>query len=176
MEDFHTADSKDANTAKLINNFGYPNAVCPVSSHIRKTNLRIEFTGNDGDKRGARARIIRNGIPYGSDYKGNETDESTRGLLFACYQGHIEDGFQHIQKAWSNNPNFPDYGGDNLDPIVGQVEPAAQWVNGEVKTVITDKSNNKQTVRIKEQLVTLKGGDYFFVPSISALSDDLAKI
>ena len=43
-----------------------------------------------------------------------------------------------------------------------------------LQTFFTDKSNGIQSVEF-QQLVTLKGGEYFFVPSISALSDDLAQ-
>jgi hypothetical protein len=78
-----------------------------------------------------------------------------------------------MQSDWSNNPKFPtpDTG---LDPIIGQVDQTSKGVNGELTTLFTDKLNGKQSVEF-QQLVTLKGGEYFFVPSISALSDDLAK-
>ena len=173
MPDFFKEDSKDPDTAKRLNNFGYAGEVCPVSAHIRKTNLRQKFETNDTDPRALRTRIIRNGIPYGSDYKEDETDKSTRGLLFACYQGHIEDGFQNMQENWSNNRNFRTIEA-GLDPIIGQVSQSTNGVNGEVETFFTDKSNGRQSVKF-QQLVTLKGGEYFFVPSISALSDELAK-
>lgn len=173
IPEFHTEDSKNPDAAKLINNFTYADEICPVSAHIRKTNLREPSDDNNSDPRLPRTRIIRNGIPYGSDYKGHETDGSTRGLLFACYQGHIEDGFQHMQGGWSNNPKFPT-GDTGLDPIIGQVDQTSKGVNGKLTTFFTDKLNGKQSVEF-QQLVTLKGGEYFFVPSISALRDDLAK-
>ena len=40
MSDFHTKDSRNSDTAKLINNFGYNGDVCPVAAHIRKPNIR----------------------------------------------------------------------------------------------------------------------------------------
>ena len=174
MPDFHTEDSRDPDTAKWINNFGYKGEVCPVAAHIRKTNIREKIIlGNPQDSRAERTTIIRNGIPYGSDYKGHETDESTRGLLFACYQGNIEDGFQNMQVKWSNNRDFRTLDA-GLDPIIGQVSQNPKGVNGEVETIITDKKNGRQSVKF-QQLVTLKGGEYFFVPSISALSNELSK-
>lgn len=173
MPAFHTEDSKDPDTAKLINNFTFTDEACPVSAHIRKTNLREVLTSNDTDPRALRTRIIRHGIPYGSDYKENETDESKRGLLFACYQGHIEDGFRNLQANWSNNPDFRTSGAGH-DPIIGQIDQTTKGVNGNLTTFFTDKSNGIQSVEF-QQLVTLKGGEYFFVPSISALSNDLAQ-
>lgn len=173
MPEFQKEDSKHPETAKGLNNFGYAGDVCPVAAHIRKTNLRLPLDANDRDPRALRTKIIRNGIPYGSDSKEDETDRSTRGLLFACYQGHIEDGFQNMQGKWSNDRNFRERDA-GLDPIIGQVPQSTNGVNGEVETFITDKSNGKQSVKF-QQLVTLRGGEYFFVPSISALGEALAK-
>ena len=114
--EFHKEDSKVADAAKLINNFAYADEVCPISAHIRKTNIR-----DASPDLCSRTRIIRNGIPYGPDCKGHEDDASTPGILFACYQGHVEDGFQNMQANWSNNPNFPKMDA-GLDPINGQVK------------------------------------------------------
>lgn len=159
MSDFLTQDSTDADTAKLLNNFGYRDKVgCPVAAHVRKTNVRENFGPNEGDSAAPRVRIIRNGIPYGTEYTG---DNSTRGLLFACYQACIEDGFQHMQGNWANGKDFrtTDAG---LDPIIGQPK------NGKIITKITDQEGLDKEVEF-EPLVTLKGGGYFFVPSIEAL-------
>jgi Dyp-type peroxidase family len=176
MPKFHTADSTDPDSAKLLNNFTYTDNVCPISSHIRKTNIREKLTGNDGDPRALRTTIIRNGIPYGPDYTGDANDKSKRGLLFACYQGHIEDGFQNMQANWSNNPEFRT-GNPGHDPIIGQVPQKKEnnkWVNGDLKTFFfAEKTNTREELNF-QQLVTLKGGGYFFVPSISALSNELA--
>ncbi len=130
--------------------------MCPAAAHIRKTNPRRDFPPQSGD---ANVRIIRNGIPYGFDYKAG--DKSKRGLLFACYQSRIEQGFQHMQQAWSNTITFPNEN-TGLDPIIGQGERPA-------KTSITDMA----MAVAPPQLVTLKGGDYFFVPSIDAMKGDL---
>jgi hypothetical protein len=78
-----------------------------------------------------------------------------------------------MQGNWSNDPKFPK-GDPGHDPIIGQVDQTTKGVNGNLQTFFTDKSNGIQSVEF-QQLVTLKGGEYFFVPSISALSDDLAQ-
>ena len=168
---FHTEDTKDPNKDKWINDFVYDNQICPVSAHIRKTNIRERLDDpNEGDTRAKRTRMIRNGIPYGPDYKEHETDETKRGLLFACYQGAIEDAFEHMQSSWSNDIMFRSGTPDDPrghDPIIGQTS------DRKLKTVITDKEGKKRNVEF-EQLVTLKGGGYFFAPSIKALREDLS--
>jgi deferrochelatase/peroxidase EfeB len=170
MSDYHATDSTEPKKAKYINDFGYRDKVCPVAAHIRKTNLREVLDPNDQDPRAYKTRMIRNGIPYGTDYKGHENDPPRRGLLFACYQGHIEDGFQNMQRHWANNPEFR-YAQAGLDPIIGQPEKDK---NGEMVTYITNATNTKTTELKFQQLVTLKGGEYLFVPSMAALSGILA--
>jgi deferrochelatase/peroxidase EfeB len=57
-----------------------------------------------GDGKGT-ARIVRRGIPNGSEWSGTAED-TTRDLLFATYQSTIEDGYRFIQSAWANDPTF----------------------------------------------------------------------
>ena len=124
--------------------------------------------------------MIRNGIPYGSEYTGDSADKSKRGLLFACYQGRIEDGFEQIQADWSNSDIFPGVG-TGLDPIIGQVKQLPGGINGTLNTTITNLTTDEKAIQenIKpvsfQQLVTFRGGGYFFVPSISALRDSLGQ-
>lgn len=83
-----------------------------------------------------------------------------------------------MQKDWSNCPNFrsDDVG---VDPIIEQVN-RKQTPGGKVTTVFRipeggeDRENRGPSVEF-EPLVTLKGGEYFFVPSISTLGGELAK-
>lgn len=158
---------------------------CPFQAHIRKTNPRGEAVGVAGDKtleseRGH--RIARRGIPYGGRLTTSsvpeEQPEGGVGLLFMCYQSDIWEQFEFIQRRWSNNPYFlqpakskaPNYGETGLDPVIGQTSlglrnaprPAANWPKGW----------GKETTKVDAQManfVTLKGGEYFFSPSISFL-------
>lgn len=83
--------------------------LCPFASHVRKTLPRadLESLGISIEKN----RIMRRGIQFGPEVtKEERTAKKTskaRGLLFACYQSSITDGFQFIQRSWANNPNFP---------------------------------------------------------------------
>ena len=64
--------------------------VCPLGAHVRKMNPR---TNEVGDAH----RILRRGVPYGS-----EGSEDEKGLLFVCYQASLAAGFEYLQQRWAN--------------------------------------------------------------------------
>ncbi|KAK3356647.1 hypothetical protein B0T25DRAFT_537124 [Lasiosphaeria hispida] len=180
-----TADSVP--TAQLLreNNFKQMPAdskqVCPTGAHIRKMNPR---SVNSRDQSAVtEARILRKGIPYGTPYTGaGDNPDVHRGLLFACYQSSIGRGFWRIQSEWANEPRFPlartNPQGPGLDPFIGQSEETALGMpyseEDEMKLFLND--TDKQThPRLGPfgPLVTMRGGEYFFVPSIDALADTL---
>ncbi|KAK0711780.1 hypothetical protein B0H67DRAFT_586286 [Lasiosphaeris hirsuta] len=156
-----------------MNKFGYDKTdgrACPFTAHIRKTNPRRldEWNSNSADQGLKFSNMIRGGIPYGPDYAEGEDAGLKRGLLFACY---IEDGFQHMQLAWCNSSSFPKTGSGidlGIDPIVGQV--------GDPNAMKTLFAEGAQPVLIKPRLVTFRGGEYFFVPSIKALKGTLTEV
>lgn len=124
---------------------------CPLSGHIRKAHIR---NGVDS------SRIMRRGIPYGEDFK-NSGPDTGRGLLFACYQSSIENGYRFIQKDWANNPNFPSRGA-GLDVTIGQMQAGDAPTPFQIGT----KSVNINPIN---EFVTAKGGEYFFAPSMAVL-------
>ncbi|KAI9891154.1 MAG: hypothetical protein M1814_002997 [Vezdaea aestivalis] len=136
------------------------NNVCPLGAHIRKTNPR------DTKPTSINARIVRNGIPYGTEFEGDEAGK--RGLLFACYQSTIENGFHFIQQFWVTNPSFPAPNA-GLDPLIAQRKDDPDLVT----TFFDESEAPLSTFGEFPRMVTMKGGDYFFVPSISALTDTL---
>lgn len=128
---------------------------CPFHAHIRKSNPR-----GDSVKLGATLesekgrRISRRGIPY-------QEDEKRKGLLFMCYQSSIVRQFEFMQNSWVDNLNFvnPDTGDDS---VIGQnTVTAKSW-----PLTHGGPSTEKLTFA---HFVTLKGGEYFFTPSISGL-------
>ena len=150
-------NKKDPLATNAFDYNNIPNSVCPLGAHIRKMNPR------NGGEVTRNARIIRNGIPYGSEF--SVEPAAKRGLLFACYQSSIHNGFWFIQKFWSNNENFP-------TALAGHDSFSAQTTNGKVSTTMFDPNNNPMNPGFGkfDQLVKMKGGEYFFVPPISALS------
>ncbi|KDR78229.1 hypothetical protein GALMADRAFT_65104 [Galerina marginata CBS 339.88] len=159
------------------NNFHFSGEVnfqklCPFAAHIRKTlpradleSLRISIEKN---------RIMRRGIQFGPEVtRAEKSAKKTfhgRGLLFACYQSSITNGFQFIQKNWVNNATFP-FGEKTqevpgLDPIISQ--------GTDRKLTGIDPNNPSTELKLDDQWVIPRGGEYFFTPSIKGLSDTIA--
>lgn len=157
------------------NNFvyaGHPAALdpaglkCPFQAHIRKTNPR----GDTGNMAAERDHLMpRRGIPYGErtdDWQDdNEDTKPTEGvgLIFMAFNADVERQFEFTQDAWANNPSFvfgktPPPG---LDPVIGQGRRGSHvWR----KTWNDAKSGTEDVVF--GQFVTMRGGEYFFAPSI----------
>ena len=91
VNNFHYEDN-DADTTN-------PHSRCPFSAHIRKTNPRSDLPAQVM----AAERVLRRGIPYGPEVDPSETTAKTsshdRGLLFVCYQSHLANGFELMQKC-----------------------------------------------------------------------------
>jgi deferrochelatase/peroxidase EfeB len=85
------------------------------------------------------------------------------GLLFMSFQKSIVNQFEFIQKTFANSPSFPTPN-TGMDPIIGQGLPTS---NGKYAKKYNDKTT--LTVAPFEKFVTMKGGEYFFAPSIPFL-------
>lgn len=127
---------------------------CPFHAHIRKTNPR-----GQGLLVGERF-ITRRGIPYGA-----KDTPGKKGLLFMCFQANLKRQFNFIQKAWSNSPGFPPLRGrPGIDPLVGQGNKGEQsWPK---------QYDGQEEVKFDfAGFIRMKGGEYFFAPSISFLKN-----
>ncbi len=171
-----------------INNFNYNSdgegAKCPFHAHIRKSNPRGEsakFLADFGvtEENERRHTMARRGIPFGTrtDKPNGEVDAKDRptgglGLLFMSFQSDISNQFEFIQSTWVNNQNFvkPDTG---QDPIIGQSTSVNTMANGQYEyTQIYNEVGSKVkpvSSMSFEQFVTMKGGEYFFSPSLNFL-------
>lgn len=154
---------------------------CPAHAHIRKVNPR-ETTPETSPAAERRRRIARRGIPYGKPMPqicdAEDTDPNPagdRGLLFLCFQRNVEKQFEFIQRTWVDNPHFPDnvfnvpdiLGGKDTgdDPLIGQDgnDPQRWPKKWDAPAAGREKFN-------LEAAVTLKGGEYFFAPSLPFLA------
>jgi Dyp-type peroxidase family len=159
-----------------VNNFEFgedeEGTIVPRASHIRKTYPRDQG-GKDEESRTQTHRMLRRGIQFGSSYRpqlegfypnaGDTQYPEDRGLLFLAYQSDIERQFEFVQKFWVNNADFPQEG-DGEDPII------AQSPEGKFKMPLPAQGGCPvHTLSIKH-FVTTTGGEYFFQPSIDALS------
>jgi Dyp-type peroxidase family len=150
------------------NDFSYrydpDGAECPLGAHIRRSNPR-DALGFDGAL-AKRHRMIRRGMPYGRFVKDGETpdDEEDRGLIFIAFNASIDRQFEFVQRQWIEyGDNF--HQGNDKDPIAGAGSGGKFVIPGQ----------NIGGVRPPlicqglEQFVEATGGEYFFVPSITAL-------
>jgi len=142
----------------------------PLGSHIRRTNPRDSLPPNEQEslKMSDRHLIIRRGLPYGKPLfpltilpPGKlEDDGADRGLVFLCVNANIKRQFEFIQQTWANNPKFHGLHNDK-DPILGDNDSKGDH------TIQRDPARRRLTGI--PRFVQVKGGGYFFVPSITAL-------
>lgn len=154
------------------NNFNYfgdrQGSKCPFHAHIRKTNPR----GDTGEliatpvplEEEKMHRIARRGISYGSEDPTSEP-ETGSGLLFLCFQANIGNQFEFIQQNWASEADFVNQGVGS-DPVIGPSSNGTENYNWSVPWGTTEKKTGDFT-----HWVTMKGGEYFFAPSLSFLKD-----
>jgi Dyp-type peroxidase family len=141
---------------------------CPFAAHIRRANPRDSMAENPGDeslKTSNRHRLMRRGIPYGEQLVkdtvlGLNDDGKSRGLHFFALNANIKRQFEFVQQQWLNNPKF---GGlyDDRDPIVSDGD-------GQGSVSLQRPIGRKRIPKVP-RFVVVKGGGYFFLPSMTAL-------
>lgn len=154
---------------------------CPFHAHIRKMNPRgdkaRQFSLPPGEDRAR--RIVRRAINFGPLTLDPGPDDHV-GLLFICAQSSILDQFEFLQATWANFTDFlrPETG---LDPIIGQSAPGdpevpQQWprdygsFNGLSFASGKPEPQSPYVPYKFTDWVTMLGGEYFFVPSLSFLT------
>ena len=109
-------------------------------------------------------RLIRRGTTYGRPYDPTElsaeADETPRGAIFLFMSAKAMATIEFLQQEWIQDGNFID-GGSERDPIIGRQEEGATFTMP--KQPVRRRIHGIQTFNV------LKGGEYFFLPSISAL-------
>ena len=165
----------------------------PIGSHTRRSNPRDSIEpGPDGKERLSAEvslqvtklhRIIRRGRPYGPPVVSSmdpkdilraladpkalaDAIRSERGLLFLCFNANIARQFEFIQQTWINNPKFGGLYRDG-DPIMGQRHPGELNEPADVFTVQAKPVRQRFTGL--KPFVRVRGGGYFFMPSIEAV-------
>jgi Dyp-type peroxidase family len=150
------------------NSFGYHDTdpdglACPVGAHIRRANPRDDLEHDPAESllTVRRHRIMRRGASYGPRLPEGvvQDDGQDRGLLFLCVNADIRRQFEFVQQTWLNNPKFAGLNNDR-DPIVGQ--------GGANMTV--QHSPVRQCYGDLPRFVTMRGGQYFFLPGIRAMN------
>jgi Dyp-type peroxidase family len=152
---------------------------CPFGSHIRRMNPRDHFeesTPGVSLKLTRRHRIMRRVRSYGEDFIGsaeNHTPNGKVGLLFGCFNANISKQFEFLQYTWANSPKFKKLY-DDPDPIIGLIGKPVDDVIEKPKHAVKQNFTIPQETVNKvitdlESFVTVKGGGYFFFPSVTVI-------
>jgi Dyp-type peroxidase family len=147
-------------------------AACPMTSHLRRMNTRDMLdphfsSPNPKDWAGSalnnRRRILRRGLPYGGvdALPGNAGEH---GIVFMAICSSLFRQFEFVQQQWVQYGLDFNAGSDTC-PIVGAHDDSAKFV-------IPADPNGADAPFVCEripQFVEPRGGDYFFIPSLTAL-------
>ena len=181
------------------NEFTYDNDVmgtqCPFGAHIRRANPRnTDMYRNPSNPlaMGLRIlglprpqfredllastrfhRILRRGREYGKKLSPEDAlqpppaDEAPRGLHFGCVGASIARQFEFVQNAWLNSTTFNGLI-DESDPLLGNRAPVGDRPSTGYFSIPRD---GKAARRLNgmPQFITVRGGGYFFMPSLRAL-------
>jgi Dyp-type peroxidase family len=139
-------------------------ARCPIGAHVRRTNPRDAFGFNG--RLVNRRRITRRGLPYGPYVPEDQPvrDDGEHGIIFMALNASLFRQFEFVQQQWVGYGNDARLGNEK-DALLGNHE-----------------GHDKYTIQGTEQpanppfvcgglpnFVEMRGGDYFFLPSITAL-------
>lgn len=177
------APEKDDTSMENMDSFAYRShdstgLKCPIGSHIRRTNPRDAM---DADLKTSieianKHRILRRGRSYGkpvcenlnpADILNAGNYEGERGLHFICFNASIARQFEFIQNAWVNNHKLFNLNNER-DPLIGNNHhPEDDYKTGFFST--PQNGLRKRYTNIPA-FTTVKGGAYFFMPGIKALT------
>jgi len=167
---------------------------CPFGAHLRRANPRnTDYPGRPtrlaklitmfgfGPK-GFRDdlmsavrfhRILRRGREYGPELLPENAllpappDDPERGLHFICLNANISRQFEFLQNAWINSTKFSGLTGES-DPLLGNREaiPGCPFTGDFTRP---EDGGVRRRVSGLPQFVTVRGGAYFFLPSLRSL-------
>ena len=134
----------------------------PLGSHMRRMNPRdtkLEILTDVNVHRIIR-RSTTYGAPYDPDAISAQDDETARGLYFIFLSAKAMATLEFLQQEWINNGNFMSLGSER-DPNVGLQEDGA--------TFTIPREPVRRRIHGIETFNVLRGGEYLFLPSLSAL-------
>jgi Dyp-type peroxidase family len=134
----------------------------PLGAHMRRMNPRDTKLAILTDVNVH--RIIRRSTTFGAPYDpgalSQEDDEIPRGLYFIFISAKAMATLEFLQQEWINNGNFMNLGSER-DPNVGLQEDGA--------TFTIPQQPVRRRIHGMETFNVLRGGEYFFLPSLAAL-------
>lgn len=166
---------------------------CPFGAHIRRSNPRDSIMPKNAENSittNRRHRIMRRGLTYGAplfdhdilldvanrgklsallDLSSNPNKDEPRGFHFAPVVANIQRQFEFIQQTWSNNPAFNGLS-QSKDPVMGSNPDVGNAPDPDNPSYMTipHQPNLIRTTPLT-RFVTVKGGAYCFMPSLTTL-------
>ncbi|SHM78072.1 Dyp-type peroxidase family [Duganella sacchari] len=135
--------------------------LCPHAAHMRRLNPRDSQLTILTDIN--IHRIIRRSSTFGPKWQRSLTaqdDKGDSGIFFIFISARAYDTIEFFQQEWINRGNFIDLG-EERDPLVGLQEPPGSFTIPE--TPVRRRIDGVNTFN------RLRGGEYLFMPSLSAL-------
>jgi len=144
-------------------------AKCPLNSHLRRSNTRDMLdpylssddpTKWNGSVLNNRRRILRRGLPYG----GGDDDAGEHGIVMLAGCASLFRQFEFVQQQWMQYGLDFNSGNDTC-PIIGNHDAESKFV------IAAEPGSDKPPFICSgmPQFVETRGGEYFFVPSMTAL-------
>jgi len=167
---------------------------CPLGSHVRRSNPRnADYPGrpigfarlvatlglgrnsfrDDMESSVRFHRILRRGREYGPALSSTDAlapappKDPERGLRFICLNANISRQFEFLQNAWIMNTKFSGLTGES-DPLLGNRAAIPGCPITRDFTTPEDGGLRRKISGVP-QFVTVRGGAYFFLPSLRAL-------
>jgi Dyp-type peroxidase family len=145
---------------------------CPLTSHMRRVNTRdmLGPTPDSGSVLNNRRRILRRGLPYGDSSPG-VADDKEHGIVMLVVCANLFRQYEFVQQQWLNYGLDSNAGNDTC-PLVGNHSTGAEEQGPKAKFVIASDPKTGRPPYIADglpQFVETRGGEYFFVPSMTAL-------
>jgi Dyp-type peroxidase family len=156
------ADAPETTSA----DFGYhaedpQGLACPLGAHIRRANPRDALPPKPGSERSLRLTDHHRLLRRARNYTAHGEHGTERGLVFMCLVGDLSRQYEFVQHSWINDPVF-DGLHDDADPLV-----APRAARG--GTFVEQAQPVARRHRGLPEFVRVRGGAYFFLPSVSAL-------
>jgi len=150
-------------------------AKCPFGAHTRRTNPRgalqfgVEKPFATPGALSNRRRILRRGLPYGK-VEDPSRDDGDHGIVMMILNADLSRQFEFVQEQWINYGNDFKLANDK-DPLLGNHGKDENGRGSGRMMIEGDAASNKPPYFCGgiPNLVETRGGDYFFIPSMTCL-------
>jgi deferrochelatase/peroxidase EfeB len=139
-----------------------------VTAHIRRANTRDMLDPAPDDDATSvlnkRRRILRRGLPYGTTEGDSAGDGGEHGIIFMGLCASLFRQFEFVQQQWLQF-GFDFNVGNDTCPVTGHRQFSGNFV------IAADPASQRPPFICANMptFVTTRGGEYFFIPSLTAL-------